>query len=561
MGPASHPATEMESRGDAPKLMQLSRFVLKGKENWQLWKTDVLLWAKHRKVFGLLSGTESRPNAAPSTADDGASYNAPKLIEDFDSRESGLHIALNSSMSEHHRILTMHCTTPAEIWKFLCNLYESRVSTDIIGLREKFQSIRLESAAKIPKFLDEVKLAENALAVAGKGHDDDELALHILEKFPPSMKDLQKSIRYGHPDMLQLDNICTTLLRYHQGQGRDEDRTVDFAAISTHRTGKGEVADKTNSECFDCGETGHWRGDPECKKPKKKESQRKKGSAGRTGRRHEAHVAMCAFGDDPAGRGSWVIDSAASASMSPSAHVDEGSKRKILIGNGTSLNVAGICRHQRIGGLEVGEVLVVPAMKVNLLSVGAMCDNGLVDEVVFTRDECRMVKDGEPIAKGVRQGRMYVINDQVEPAFISMETWHERMCHFSTETIKNLTTKGRAAGATVDEAASDNTRVKCEVCALTRKTDEPYPEESLSREKAPGRTIHVDLCGPIEVESVQGCRYVMPVTDDYSRFTVAYFMPLKSDAIHHLMDLISYFERETGNQVVNVRADNGGEFT
>ncbi|KMS64844.1 hypothetical protein BVRB_042090, partial [Beta vulgaris subsp. vulgaris] len=64
-----------------------------------------------------------------------------------------------------------------------------------------------------------------------------------------------------------------------------------------------------------------------------------------------------------------------------------------------------------------------------------------------------------------------------------------------------------------------------------------------------------------QVKSLQGSSYVMPVTDDYSRYSIAYFLEKKSDAIKHLMEAASYFESQTGNRVANIRADNGGEFT
>jgi transposase InsO family protein len=547
----------MEPRNDIPRPPQLSRFVLKGKENWQLWKTDVQLWAKHQKVTGLLSGSQNRPEIEVG-ADAERLTAFQKELEDFESRQSGLHIALNNVMNEHHRILTMHCSTPAEIWSHLSGLYESRVSTDIIGLRERFQAIRLESAAKIPKFLDDMKLAQTALAAAGKPYDDDELALYLLERLPASMKELQRSIRFGHPDMLKLDNVVTTLLRYHQTQG-GEQRPAEVAAISKDGGAK-KKADKSKSKCFDCGEKGHWRGDAECKDSTTKSKSKKEQAKGKNS--DEAHVALCAFTDGAQAKQSWIIDSAASTSMSPSAAVDDNDKREVMIGNGASLDATGTCRGQRIGNLNIESILVVPEIKANLLSVGAMCDTGCVDEFVFTKNGCKMIKDGKLIAKGVRRERLYVLADQADIAYASVEKWHERLCHFSTGLIKNMASKGSAAGMTIDDAkASKAPGSSCKVCALTRKTNAPFPKESQHRERAPGRTLHVDLCGPMEVESIQGMKYVMPVTDDYCRFTVAYFMAKKSDAIGHLMNAVSYFEAKTGNKVVNIRADNGGEFT
>ena len=100
----------------------------------------------------------------------------------------------------------------------------------------------------------------------------------------------------------------------------------------------------------------------------------------------------------------------------------------------------------------------------------------------------------------------------------------------------------------------------CRVCLLTKMTQAPYPHQSDTRASAPGQTLHVDLCGPMEVESEQGSRYAMPVTDDFSRFTIVFFLRKKSDAVQFLVEAIKRVESHTGNKVVQIRADNGGEF-
>ena len=41
--------------------------------------------------------------------------------------------------------------------------------------------------------------------------------------------------------------------------------------------------------------------------------------------------------------------------------------------------------------------------------------------------------------------------------------------------------------------------------------------------------LHMDLMGPMQVESISGKRYVLVVVDDYSRFTCVNFIGEKSD--------------------------------
>ena len=41
--------------------------------------------------------------------------------------------------------------------------------------------------------------------------------------------------------------------------------------------------------------------------------------------------------------------------------------------------------------------------------------------------------------------------------------------------------------------------------------------------------IHSDVCGPMQTQSVGGNRYFVTFIDDYSRYTVVYFIKKKSE--------------------------------
>ena len=42
--------------------------------------------------------------------------------------------------------------------------------------------------------------------------------------------------------------------------------------------------------------------------------------------------------------------------------------------------------------------------------------------------------------------------------------------------------------------------------------------------------VHTDLCGPIDVQSYKGDKYIMLFVDDYSRMMTVMFLKQKSDA-------------------------------
>ena len=194
----------------------------------------------------------------------------------------------------------------------------------------------------------------------------------------------------------------------------------------------------------------------------------------------------------------------------------------------------------------------------NLFSVGSACDSGIIDTAVFTSDGCTFWKDGKLITTGERNGWLYFLSNHVSGgdrhvANVGIGRWHQRLCHVRCGSIFKMMKSKTVTGVSLD---SEQGEVDCRVCCRTKMTQTPFQKASETRAAAPGHTLHVHLCGPMEAASEQGSRYAMPVTDDHSRFTIVHFLKRKSDALSAIEDAIKLVRNQTGNQVVNIHADN-----
>ncbi|GJT00228.1 retrovirus-related pol polyprotein from transposon TNT 1-94 [Tanacetum coccineum] len=67
-------------------------------------------------------------------------------------------------------------------------------------------------------------------------------------------------------------------------------------------------------------------------------------------------------------------------------------------------------------------------------------------------------------------------------------------------------------------------------CALgkSKKSSHQPKFENTNQEKL--YLLHMDLCGPMHVESINGKKYILVIVDDYSRFTWVKFLRLKDEA-------------------------------
>ncbi|GJU06605.1 retrovirus-related pol polyprotein from transposon TNT 1-94 [Tanacetum coccineum] len=97
-------------------------------------------------------------------------------------------------------------------------------------------------------------------------------------------------------------------------------------------------------------------------------------------------------------------------------------------------------------------------------------------------------------------------------------------------------------------------------CALgkSKKSSHQPKAEDTNQEKL--YLLHMDLCGPMRVASINGKRYILVIVDDYSRFTWVRFLKIKDEAPTAIIKYIKNIQVRLKATVRNVRTDNETEF-
>jgi hypothetical protein len=78
----------------------------------------------------------------------------------------------------------------------------------------------------------------------------------------------------------------------------------------------------------------------------------------------------------------------------------------------------------------------------------------------------------------------------------------------------------------------------CDACAKCKTTKSSHKSKPFPNTNAPLELLHVDLCGPMRVQSKQGKKYVLVIVDDYSRYTWVFFLASKAETSQVLIDFI-----------------------
>ena len=76
----------------------------------------------------------------------------------------------------------------------------------------------------------------------------------------------------------------------------------------------------------------------------------------------------------------------------------------------------------------------------------------------------------------------------------------------------------------------------------------------------PLELLHVDLFGPTIYRSIGGNCYCLVVVDDYSRYTLVFFLHDKADTYDIFKKFMTRAENEFELKVKKVRSDNESEF-
>ncbi|GJX94844.1 retrovirus-related pol polyprotein from transposon TNT 1-94 [Tanacetum coccineum] len=97
----------------------------------------------------------------------------------------------------------------------------------------------------------------------------------------------------------------------------------------------------------------------------------------------------------------------------------------------------------------------------------------------------------------------------------------------------------------------------CSFCELGKAKRSTFKTKTVPSSKGRLHLLHMDLCGPMRVESINGNKYVLVIVDDYSRYTWTHFLRSKDETPEVLIDFLKMIQRGLQAQVITVRTDKG----
>nr|GEZ34605.1 hypothetical protein [Tanacetum cinerariifolium] len=163
--------------------------------------------------------------------------------------------------------------------------------------------------------------------------------------------------------------------------------------------------------------------------------------------------------------------------------------------------------------------------------VGQFCDADL--EVAFRKSTC-YVRDlqGNNLVTGNRGSNLYTIFIQEStsstPLCLMAKAsptqawlWHRRLSHLNFNYINLLSKKDIVIGLPKLKYVKDQLYSSCELSKAKRSS---FKSKAVPSPKGRLNLLHMDLCGPMRVASINRKKYILVIIDDYSRYTWTLFL-------------------------------------
>ncbi|GKD53091.1 retrovirus-related pol polyprotein from transposon TNT 1-94, partial [Tanacetum coccineum] len=155
----------------------------------------------------------------------------------------------------------------------------------------------------------------------------------------------------------------------------------------------------------------------------------------------------------------------------------------------------------QMGNVTISMVYYVEGLGHNLFFVGQFCDSDL--EVSFYKHTC-FVRDLEGVDLYILSLENLMLSSPICLLSKASKTkswlWHRRLSHLNFDYINSL--------------------AKQETFPQTQTEDSIQEKLFL---------LHMDLCGPMRVQSINGRKYILVIVDDFSRFTWVKFLRSKDE--------------------------------
>ncbi|CAA7016056.1 unnamed protein product [Microthlaspi erraticum] len=483
--------------------------------------------------------------------------------------------------------------TSKDLWESMKRKYQGndRVqSAQLQRLRRDFEVLEMKIGETITAYFSRVMEVANNMRNLGEEMPDSKVVEKIMrtlvEKFTYVVCAIEESNDIKH---MTVDGLQSSLMVHEQnlsrhageeralkvegqwnsyGRGRGNSPTRGRGRGGYQGRGRGGNIPREQVECYKCHKKGHYKS--ECPEWDKEANYAEF---------DEDMVLMAHVENKEEEEYVWFLDSGCSNHMCGTKEwftdFDGDFRHNVKLGDDRRLVVEGKgSLRLEINGMirVITSVYYVPGLRNNLLSIGQLQEKGL--RVVIEDNVCEIwhKQQKEMVMYSIMtKNRMFIALAKVRSAretedgkclLVSEKTeklWHRRFGHLNYGGLRILAAKKMVNGLPI--TGLEETEAACDICFRGKQNRHSIPKKSDWKSTTPLQLVHSDICGPISPISESGKRYIINFIDDFSRKCWTFLLTEKSEAFQVFKEFKAAAERESGQQLVCLRTDRGGEYS
>ncbi|KAG8473238.1 hypothetical protein CXB51_035235 [Gossypium anomalum] len=491
----------------------------------------------------------------------------------------------------------MACDSPKQVWEKLNEEFMGSVKTrqqQLINLRRDFENLKMRESETIKQYSDRIMAIVNNIRLFGDDFSESRVVEKVITTLPEKFESKISSLEDSRDlSAISLSELVNSLYALEQRRANSQEEHPEGAfqakakegSSSSQKRKKPWVDRREKSRrdagknrfppCIHCKKTSHlekncWhRLDVQCKsckqlghiervcknRGKTQAQQQIQVKAAEDLQAQEEHVftASC-FATSSKVSCDWLVDSGCTHHMAADERLfkelDRSFASKIRIGNGNLIEAKGrgnVVINTKSGNKVISDVLFVPDIDQNLLSVGQLVEKGY--SLAFKNGSC-IVEDsyGQELVTVAMTDRCFVLDvNQLEKKASAGATdlaslWHKRLGHVSYKSLGLLNRLN---------LVEDMSKIEARL---------PFPVNKAWRARGKLEVVHTDICGLMRSSSFNDSKYFVLYIDDFSRFCWIYFLKQKSEVFEVFSKFKALVENQSGCKIKALRSDNGVEY-
>ncbi|KAM0988950.1 hypothetical protein ACFX2A_013056 [Malus domestica] len=592
--------------------------------NYDFWSIKMKTIFKSHDLWTLVDkGYETAETEDDSSDEDQQSVRkiAMKVNETRDAKALGI---IQGAVSDEIFPRISNFETSKTAWDVLQQEFrgDKKVrSVKLHCLRRDFEYTRMNDGEALSVYLTRLTDIVNQMKTLGEELTNQRLVQKILISLPKSYDSIASIIEETKDlDSIEVQEVIGTLKGYEQRLNMHSENLAEKAFTSLSVTerdssyrgqgsnsnqkklwkGKGKKWDNnhtsqsksesssesTKTKCKICDKLHYgvcwFKGKPKCTKCDRFGHLAKDCNPRRNQVVNYAHRAeeeevnvfyACSVAKTENKRGIWYIDSGCSNHMtayeSLLINIDRSFNCRVKMGNGQLVEATGkgtLVLETKGGRRFIKDVILVPGLDENLLSVGQMIAHGYFllfgDNMVEIFDDRSLQNLVTQV--GMTENKSFPLmldyNDSIALKASVAENswlWHKRFGHLNFHSLKRLEKLQMLTGL----PELQETKEPCEGCILGKHHMDSFETGSAWRASQPLELIHTDVCGPMKTPTLSGNRYFLLFIDDCTRMVWVYLMRNKSEVFSIFKKFKMMVELQSGLKIKRLRSDRGGEFT